>query len=65
MKEIRDIWNKKIDLLVEQEEYELAGKTKRLVEKLDLFIRLKEVVKDQELYKEVEKIVIKELSYPK
>jgi len=40
------------------EEYEIAKKTKDLIDKLDTFIKMKETVKDQRLYKRMEKMLI-------
>jgi hypothetical protein len=55
---IKDIWNNRLNTLVDMEEYEIAKKTKDLIDKLDTFIKMKETVKDQRLYKRMEKMLI-------
>ena len=55
---IKDIWNNRLNTMVEIEEYEMAKKTKDLLDKIDLFIKMKETVKDQKLYKRMEETLI-------
>ena len=54
------MWTSRLDLLVDLEEYELAQKTKDVIDRIDFFVSLKEVIQDQELYKEIERLVIEE-----
>ena len=55
---IKDIWNNRLKILVEIEEYEMAKKTKDLIDKIDTFIKMKETVKDRDLYERIERMVI-------
>ncbi len=55
---IKDIWNNRLKILVEIEEYEMAKKTKDLIDKIDTFIKMKETVKDRDLYERIERTVI-------
>jgi len=55
---IKDIWNNRLNTMVDMEEYEMAKKTKDLIDKLDAFIKMKETVKDQRLYKRMEDALI-------
>jgi hypothetical protein len=55
---IKDIWNNRLNMLVDMEEYEMAKKTKDLIDKLDTFIKMKETVKDRDLYERIERMVI-------
>lgn len=55
---IKDKLNTSLNTLVEIEEYEMAKKTKDLLDKLDTFIKMKETVKDQMLYNKIEKQVV-------
>ena len=55
---IKDIWNNRLNTMVDMEEYEMAKKTKDLIDKLDAFIKMKETVKDRDLYERIERMVI-------
>ena len=55
---IKDIWNNRLNTMVDMEEYEMAKKTKDLIDKLDTFIKMKETVKDRDLYERIERMVI-------
>ncbi len=55
---IKDIWNNRLNTMVDMEEYEMAKKTKDLIDKIDLFIKMKETVKDRDLYERIERVVI-------
>ena len=55
---IKDIWNNRLNTMVDMEEYEMAKKTKDLIDKLDTFIKMKETVKDKDLYERMERMVI-------
>jgi len=56
---IKDIWNNRLNILVEIEEYEMCQKVKTLIDKIDTFTRMKENVKDKDLYKRMEETLIK------
>ena len=60
IEDIKDRWTSRLDLLVSLEEYELAQKTKDLIDKIDYFVSLRDKIKDQGLYKEVEQMVIEQ-----
>ena len=60
IEDIKDRWTSRLDLLVALEEYELAQKTKNLIDKIDYFVSLRDKIKDQGLYKEVEQMVIEQ-----
>ncbi len=55
---IKDIWNNRLNTMVDMEEYEMAKKTKDLIDKIDTFIKMKETVKDRDLYERIERMVI-------
>ena len=55
---IKDIWNNRLNTMVDMEEYEMAKKTKDLIDKIDTFIKMKETVKDKDLYERIERMVI-------
>jgi hypothetical protein len=56
---IKDIWNNRLNTLVEIEEYEMAKKTKDLIDKIDTFISLRDEIEDKDLYKRMEETLIK------
>jgi len=56
---IKDIWNNRLNTLVEIEEYEMAKKTKYLIDKIDTFISLRDEIEDKDLYKRMEETLIK------
>ncbi len=56
---IKDIWNNRLNTLVEIEEYEMAKKTKDLLDKIDTFISLRDEIEDKDLYKRMEETLIK------
>jgi hypothetical protein len=55
---IKDIWNNRLNTLVEIEEYEMAKKTKDLIDKIDTFISLRDEIEDKDLYKRMEETLI-------
>ena len=55
---IKDRWNTRLNTLVEIEEYEMAKKTKDLIDKIDTFISLRDEIEDKDLYKRMEETLI-------
>jgi len=55
---IKDIWNNRLNTLVDMEEYEMAKKTKDLLDKLDTFIKMKDTVEDTAFYEQMERQVV-------
>ena len=60
IEDIKDMWLDQLNYLVDLEEYELAQKTKDLIDKIKYFEDLRDKIKDQGLYKEVEQMVIEQ-----
>jgi hypothetical protein len=56
---IKDIWNNRLNTLVEIEEYEMCQKVKTLIDKIDTFISLRDEIEDKDLYKRMEETLIK------
>ena len=55
---IKDIWNNRLNTMVDMEEYEMAKKTKDLIDKIDTFISLRDKIEDKDLYDRMERMLV-------